>query len=225
MTMKTTDWPMFENIPGDEEILHFWKAAQEIQYRRQVSYGVALKTLRDLCASGDVRSWRGFVEPVGVETSWMPPLPIKPKEWKDDQPDLEQHDRVILIYVSKNDLQYWFDPTIKQPDWVPDDPDPDFIPEQLIEIDYEGRVSLKELEKRELQGREPKTKPALGKRPRIKALLAQFYPNGVPDPGLCNRQRLQDRILKADPTVGPMDFKTLKAAIDEYNAGIGIGKR
>jgi hypothetical protein len=191
MTMKTTDWPLFENIPGDEEILHFWKAAQEIQCRRQVSYGVAQKTLRELCASGDVRSWRGWVEPEGVETSWMPPLPIKSKEWKDDQPDLEQQDRVVLIYVSKNDLEYWFDPAIKQPDWVPDDPDPDFKPEQLIEIDYGGRVSIKELMKRYGEPKaleEPKSKPALGKRPRIKALLAQFYPDGVPEPAFCDHR-------------------------------------
>jgi hypothetical protein len=217
MTMKTTDWLIFENIPGDEEILHFWKAAQDIQCRRQISYGVALRTLRELCALGDVRSWKGWVEPVGVETSWMPPIPIKPKEWKDDQPDLEQHDKVAVVYVSKNDLEYWFDPTIKQPDWVPDDPDPDFTPEQILEIDYERRVSIKELMRMKQQPSE--AKPALGKRPRIKALLTQYYPDGVPDPGLCNRQELQGRLLKADPTVGPLDFKTLKTAIDEYNVG------
>jgi hypothetical protein len=67
----------------------------------------------------------------------------------------------------------------------------------------------------------PKAKAKQGKRPRIIALLQQWYPQGVPEPALCVRQTLISRLLKADPTLGPtLDEDTLKTAIDEYNSGI-----
>jgi hypothetical protein len=62
-------------------------------------------------------------------------------------------------------------------------------------------------------------KPALGKVPRIQTWLAKWYPNSVPEPAHCPRKELQDRLLKADPGLKPLDPKTLKTAIDEYNAG------
>ena len=183
----------------------------------------------------------------------MSPTPIKPKDWK-DQPDLEpdtEDGKETIVYVSRDDLEYWFDPkSVEQPVWnILHSDDKQLIdrfreiPEIRSELDqhqemadnqlkirrnlYQIGVLKKkkiEVEKQSSSGAADGEKPALGKRPRIKALLAQFYPNGVPDPGLCNRQELQGRILKADPTVGPMDFKTLKTAIDEYNAE-SAGKR
>jgi hypothetical protein len=57
-----------------------------------------------------------------------------------------------------------------------------------------------------------------GKIARIKAMLAKLYPDGVPDPDLCFRKELEGRLLEDDPTLKPLDLKTLKAAIDEYNA-------
>ena len=63
-----------------------------------------------------------------------------------------------------------------------------------------------------------------GKIPRIKAMLAKLYPDGVPDPALCSRKELQGRLVKGDPTL-TSDPKTLKAAIDEYNAECGSRDR
>lgn len=125
-------------------------------------------------------------------------------------------------------VEYWFDPTIKQPECVTINADTDLTPEQRIAFDnmFGPRINevkqyhaiIRELKRREREEQEPsKGKPALGKRPRIKALLTQYYPDGVPDPAHRNRQVLQGRLLKADPTVAPLDIKTLKTAIDEYN--------
>jgi hypothetical protein len=66
----------------------------------------------------------------------------------------------------------------------------------------------------------PAQRKALGKRPRIKVLLAEQYPNGVPDPSYCNRQTLAEELCKIDPALKPLDQGTLKAAIDEYNGGL-----
>jgi hypothetical protein len=60
------------------------------------------------------------------------------------------------------------------------------------------------------------------KQPRIAKLLAEWFPNGVPEPGLCNRQQLANKLLDADTTLKPsIDMKTLKKTIDKYNRGVG----
>jgi hypothetical protein len=63
-------------------------------------------------------------------------------------------------------------------------------------------------------------RPALGKRPRIKRYLAEWYPAGVPDPAHCPRKALKGRLLEAEPGLKPLDEGTLKTAIDEYNRDI-----
>jgi hypothetical protein len=63
-------------------------------------------------------------------------------------------------------------------------------------------------------------KQAGGKRPRIIKQLAEMFPNGpVPEPGLCPRKVLRAQLLERDPTLSPLDLETLKAGINEYNAG------
>jgi hypothetical protein len=62
--------------------------------------------------------------------------------------------------------------------------------------------------------------PALGqrgKRPRIKVVLQELYPEGVPDPAFCPRKTLKADLVKRDRTLHPLDEATLKTAIDEYN--------
>jgi len=65
-----------------------------------------------------------------------------------------------------------------------------------------------------------KRKIEIGKRPRIKNYLSNHFADGVPDPGLCPRNALRADILKADPSLEPLDEATLKSAIDEYNAEV-----
>jgi hypothetical protein len=57
-----------------------------------------------------------------------------------------------------------------------------------------------------------------GKQPRIKAHLAEMFPNGVPDPAHCPRKALKADLLKRDPSLNPLDEATLKSAIDAYNS-------
>ena len=70
-------------------------------------------------------------------------------------------------------------------------------------------------------GAEPSAKnkrSATGKRPRIKARLAEMHPNGAPVPALLPRKTLKNDLIKRYKTLEPLDDATLKAAIDEYNA-------
>jgi hypothetical protein len=60
-----------------------------------------------------------------------------------------------------------------------------------------------------------------GKIPRIKVKLAELYPKGVPEPGLCPRKELQNTLIKRDKSLAPLDLATLKTAIDDYNRSIG----
>lgn len=64
---------------------------------------------------------------------------------------------------------------------------------------------------------EPK-KVSGGKQPRIQALLAELFPNGVPDPAHCPRKALKADLLKRDPSLNPLDEATLKSAIEAYNS-------
>jgi hypothetical protein len=63
-----------------------------------------------------------------------------------------------------------------------------------------------------------KALPETGKQPRIKALLAELFPNGVPDPAHCPRKALKADLLKRDPSLNPLDEATLKSAIEAYNS-------
>jgi hypothetical protein len=63
-------------------------------------------------------------------------------------------------------------------------------------------------------------KQAGGKRTRIIKQLAEMFPNGpVPEPGLCPRKDLRAQLLERDPMLRPLDEETLKASINEFNAG------
>jgi hypothetical protein len=64
-----------------------------------------------------------------------------------------------------------------------------------------------------------------GKVPRIIVVLQKMYfPERVPEPGLCVRKELIDKLAKGDPPINVTD-KTLKKAIDQYNASIGIDRK
>jgi hypothetical protein len=56
-----------------------------------------------------------------------------------------------------------------------------------------------------------------GKQSRITRLLAEMYPTGVPNRGDCPRQHLTAELIKRDPSLTPLDPKTLRTAIKAYN--------
>ena len=87
----------------DDNWFNFYWIANVIMEREGVSRGVAERTLRELCATGDVRSVRcDAIEPEAEE-----PEIIRPSEWKKDQVDLV--DDRLEIFVSCSDVQYWLD--------------------------------------------------------------------------------------------------------------------
>jgi hypothetical protein len=61
------------------------------------------------------------------------------------------------------------------------------------------------------------TPAAGGKQSRITRLLAEIYPTGVPPRADCPRQSLTAELIKRDPSLTPLDPKTLRTAIKAYN--------
>jgi len=88
----------------DDGWFNFYWVARVIEERERVSKGVAERTLRELCATGDVRSIR-YHAITGEERE---PEIIRPSEWVKDQVDLTS-DVWIWIFVSASDVQYWLD--------------------------------------------------------------------------------------------------------------------
>jgi hypothetical protein len=107
-----------------ETWLSFQWAATEIKRRHNLSLGIAQKTLRQLCADGDIRSLRyqpstdhvggvgGFIVPDENAVVGL----IKPSEWRRDEVDFETDDDWATgrsVEVSLGDLQYWLDAQAK----------------------------------------------------------------------------------------------------------------
>jgi hypothetical protein len=65
------------------------------------------------------------------------------------------------------------------------------------------------------------TRKVGGKQSRIRRLLAEMFPAGVPHRGDCPREPLKAELLERDPGLKPLDLKTLKTAIDAYNRQLG----
>jgi hypothetical protein len=185
-----------------EEWVDFHDAAEAFADMLEVSLGAAERRLREQCATGDIRSVRYTIEinrdedgeELGSEFIKEPEL-IKPTDWKDYVDFTVEADELREIYTHV-------------------DVSEDDVVYWIIEMGKQAEIPV-QLEKK---------KPSLGKQPRIMVWLAKEYPEGVPDPALCNRKELQGRLIKAAPGLRPLDPKTLKGAIDEYNVGkAGMG--
>jgi hypothetical protein len=174
-------------IPDPElEQLSFFTAVQEIRGHRGMTIGMAQRALRELCASGLVRSWKQPYSMVrGEPQGEGPPEPIEPVEWQTRQIDLMR---------AADGCSYWVEVSVS---------------------DLRGWLNQQPVRK----GQRARKK-ALGKRPRIKLMLAERFPKGVPDPGYCNRQVLAKELCEIDPTLNPLDPDTLKTAIDEHNSSL-----
>jgi hypothetical protein len=91
----------------DEQWCNFYVMADEIQRCESVSRGVAERTLRELCATGDVRSIKFNGDDAREEYLSDVEL-IRPSEWVKDQVDLAVGEE-IWVYVSEADAEYWLD--------------------------------------------------------------------------------------------------------------------
>jgi hypothetical protein len=68
---------------------------------------------------------------------------------------------------------------------------------------------------------QPVQPTAGGKQSRIYRLLSDMFPTGVPHRADRPREQLKAELLKRDPSLAPLDLKTLKTAIDTYNRQLG----
>jgi hypothetical protein len=162
---------------NEEDWLPFHSAVREIKRCLRMSPGAAQAKLRELCASGSVRSQKepySFVarQPQGEG----PPVLIEPSEWRQREIDLmtDSDGCKYWVDVSKTDLEHW----LSQP-------------------------------------------TSGGKQSRVSRLLAEMFPDGVPNRADCPREPLKAELVKRDPSLKPLDLKTLKTAIDTYNRQLG----
>ena len=65
------------------------------------------------------------------------------------------------------------------------------------------------------------TQAAGGKQSRVARLLAEMFPDGVPTRADRPREPLRAELIKRDPSLQPLDLKTLKTAIEMYNRQVG----
>jgi hypothetical protein len=85
-------------------------AAQQIERSLGMSPGASQAKLRELCRSGEVRSWR---EPYSMRNGEPqgegPPERIEPSEWRQREIDLmtDNDGCKFFVSVSKTDLEYW----------------------------------------------------------------------------------------------------------------------
>ena len=89
-------------------------AANEIEQRVGVSGGVAMRMLRQACASGDVRSQRQPYSPAtGIDEG--PPERIRPSDWTKREVDLEcdVDGCKYFVDVDEDDFRYWLNSAIK----------------------------------------------------------------------------------------------------------------
>jgi hypothetical protein len=99
-----------------DEWVHFHDAAEAVATELKLSVGVAERRLREQCASGDVRSIRyEAIEDDGEIMQLIDnPLPIKSREWAQDQLDITPDtadDQAVTEYVdvSKGDVEHWIE--------------------------------------------------------------------------------------------------------------------
>ena len=97
---------------NDDDWLDFHYAANEIKAKLGVSLGKAQAMLRQVCATGEVRSQKQPYITVGHEAEGQgPPERIEPSEWREHEIDLmTTYDGCwYMVNVSKSDFGYWLD--------------------------------------------------------------------------------------------------------------------
>jgi hypothetical protein len=99
---------------SDEGWLNFHEAADEIRERLGVSVGISQRMLREVCATGDIRSWRQPYDPATgqPQTEYEP---VRPSQWRQYDIDLatDADGNSYFVDVSKEDFRYWLDKLAK----------------------------------------------------------------------------------------------------------------
>jgi hypothetical protein len=103
----------------------------------------------------------------------------------------------------------------RAPEWI----SPSQWRDENIAASSDVAVSKRDL--RSWLNQQPTLPAAGGKQSRIRRLLAEMYPTGVPTRADCPRQPLTAELIKRDPSLSPLDPKTLRTAIDAFNRELG----
>jgi hypothetical protein len=95
---------------GEDWISFHW-ATHLIQTRRGLSTGKAQRTLRELCATGDIRSILYEIDEYLHETEGQliatsEPYKVKPSEWAEEALDFRDG---CWVDVSEDDVTHWLD--------------------------------------------------------------------------------------------------------------------
>ena len=94
----------------DEPWLSFYLAAQEIEEQLGLSRGAAQAQLREVCATGEVRSQKQPYTMVSFQPVKEGPCErIKPSEWRLDEIDLmiDAAGCAYFVDVSERDFLFW----------------------------------------------------------------------------------------------------------------------
>jgi len=104
-------------MTSDDDWLNFHFAAKDIEAKLGVSLGKAQSQLRQLCATGEVRSQKQPCTTINVGTinetlqTEGPPERIEPSEWRNREIDLmiDANECWYSVDVHKDDFGYWLD--------------------------------------------------------------------------------------------------------------------
>jgi len=94
-------------------------------------------------------------------------------------------------------------------------------PSQWRDEDEPAIISVSNIDFYNWLNRQPTHPTAGGKQSRLVRLLAEMFPAGVPNRADCPREPLKAELLKRDPSLKPLDLKTLKTAIETCNRVVG----
>jgi hypothetical protein len=199
---------------SDEIWLDFSEAAQEIEQEFGITADEAEIQLRLLCAEQKIRSRRAA--PL-AQTEFAPPLepahPVRRSARPVDEPSVPPRspgiDERKVDEANQKALQAIRELLSQREETSPK-------VELWAKVD-EHWLAINKADLLLWLGEPAQRSKAVGKRPRIIKRLATMYPDGVPDPAYCPRTILKSDLLRADPTLAPLDEATLKSAIDRYN--------
>jgi hypothetical protein len=251
-----------------EEWIYFHFTAEFLADTLSLPLGFAEASLRQACASGEIRT----IVSEAAEVPQEEPQPIPPSRWRNEEVDHTIPSN-CLVGVCASDLEHWRD---RQPkpcrgdnfepyEWdfygerwlyfnraaielgdklaIPPSAaeaqlrklcasgviravgtnDPDERPEPIPPSEWPDddlprhQVLVSNLDFYNWLNRQAQPSTAGGKQSRIIRLLKEMFPKGVPSRDDCPRQPLTAALIKRDPSLSPLDPKTLKTAIDFYN--------
>lgn len=169
--VEEEEHPHFRSAWNGEMWCPFHIAAEIINCQLDISRGVAERTLRELCAKGDVRSIRSEEYDPDEDLGPGEPEFIRPGEWLGKELDLEaKYPQVVA--VSQDDLLYWIDKqSNKRQQWRSND---------VALAEFLALFSYGERQDRQLENTPIKERLSR-KRSLVSKAINTLWPDGVPD--------------------------------------------